>query len=72
MCTASMSTFFDVNLHPCKEHFKRLNKKQKLDVIHRGVNPENDELMSTIKNLTKEVQNFILSTKRFTAMEIEI
>ena len=68
MCTASMSTFFDVNLHPCKE----LNKKQKLDLILRGVNPENDELLSANENLTKEVQNFILSTKRFTAMEIEI
>ena len=53
-------------------NFIRLNKKQKLEVILRGVNPENDELLSTNKTLTKEVQNFILSTKRFTAMEIEM
>ena len=53
-------------------NFIRLNKKQKLEVILRGVDPENDEFLSTNKTLTKEVQNFILSTKRFTAMEIEM
>ena len=53
-------------------NFIRLNKKQKLEVILRGVNPEKDEFLSTNKTLTKEVQNFILSTKRFTAMEIEM
>ena len=51
-------------------NFKRMNKKQKLDVILRGVNPENDELLSTNKTLTNEVQNFILSTKQFTEIEI--
>ena len=53
-------------------NFKRLNKKQKLDIILAGVNPENYELLSTNITLSKEVQNFILSTKRFTAMVIEI
>ena len=53
-------------------NFKRLNKKQKIDIILAGVNPENYELLSTNITLSKEVQNFILSTKRFTAMVIEI
>ena len=50
-------------------YFKRLNKKQKLEIILRGVNINNEEILSTNITLTKEVQNFILSTKRFTAME---
>ena len=52
-------------------NFIRLNKKQKLEVILRGVNIENEELLQTNITLTKAVQNFILSTKRFTAMENE-
>ena len=50
-------------------YFKRLNKKQKLEIILRGVNIDNDEILSTNITLTKEVQHFILSTNRFTAME---
>ena len=53
-------------------YFKRLNKKQKLELILRGVNIENQELLSTNITLTKEVQQYILSTKRFTAMENEL
>ena len=63
------------NLFDLIEHyvpnFIRLNKKQKLEVILRGVNIENEELLQTNITLTKAVQNFILSTKRFTAMENE-
>ena len=52
-------------------NFIRLNKKQKLEVILRGVNIENEEILQTNITLTKAVQHFILSTKRFTAMENE-
>ena len=55
------------------EHFvpnyNRLNKKQKLDLILNGVNIDNEEFLSTNTTLTKAVQNFILSTKRFTVIE---
>ena len=49
--------------------FKRLNKKQKLDIILRGINIDDSELFQTNVTLTLAVQNFILLTKRFTAME---
>ena len=50
-------------------NFNRLNKKQKLDIILRGVNIDDSELFQTNVTLTLAVQNFILLTKRFTAME---
>ena len=50
-------------------YLKKLNKKQKLEIILRGVNINNEEILSTNITLTKEVQNFILSTKRFASME---
>ena len=52
-------------------YFKRLNKKQKPEIILRGVNIENHEILSTNITLTKEVQQYIISTKRFTTMETE-
>ena len=45
--------------------FNRFNKKKKLDLILNGVNIDNEEIISTNTTLTKAVQNFILSTKRF-------
>ena len=50
------------------EHYKT-DTHQKLEIILRGVNINNEKILSTNITLTKEVQNFILSTKRFTAME---
>ena len=46
-------------------NFNRLNKKKKLDLILKGVNIDDEEFISTNTTLTKAVQNFILSTKRF-------
>ena len=45
--------------------FKTLNKKKKLDLILRGVNLEKEEFISTNITITKAVQHYILSTKRF-------
>ena len=47
-------------------NFNRLNKKQKLDIIIKGVDIENEDLLSTNITLTKAVQKFIISSKRFT------
>ena len=49
--------------------FTRLNKKQKLEIILRGINIDDDEYISLNTSLTKAVQNFILSTKRFASTE---
>ena len=46
-------------------NFPRLNKKQKLDIILRGVDIDNPEILSTNITLTKSVQNYIISSKRF-------
>ena len=60
------------NLFDLIEHyvpkFQRLNKKQKLEIILRGVTIEHDDFLSTNIILTKAVQNYILLTKRFTAL----
>ena len=45
--------------------FPNLNKKQKLDIILRGLDIDNPEFIQLNNTLTKYVQNFILSTKRF-------
>ena len=45
--------------------FTNLNKKQKLDIILRGLDIDNPDFTQLNKTLTKYVQNFILSTKRF-------
>ena len=44
--------------------FKTFTKHKKLDIILRGINPENDELVSTNTTLTIAVQNFITHTNR--------
>ena len=46
-------------------YFKTLNKKQKLNIILRGVDIENEEILSTNITITKAVQRFIISSKRF-------
>jgi hypothetical protein len=51
--------------------FPNLNKKQKLEIILRGIDIDNPELTHLNKTLTKAVQNFILSTKRFTIIDDE-
>ena len=45
--------------------FKNFNKRRKLDLILRGYNIDNPDLLSLNTTLTVEVQNFILQTKRF-------
>ena len=51
--------------------FPNLNKKQKLDIILRGIDIDNPELKHLNKTLTKAVQNFIMSTKRFVTIDEE-
>ena len=51
--------------------FQRLNKKQKLEIILRGVNIEIEDFLSTNIILTKAVQNYMLLTKSFTALEVD-
>ena len=46
-------------------NFPRINKKLKLDLILRGVNIDDKDFYHTNTILTKAVQNFIISTKRF-------
>ena len=50
-------------------NFSRLNKKNKLELILRGVNIDNDDFLQTNTILTKSVQNFILQTKRFSSID---
>ena len=50
-------------------NFSRLNISQKLDIILNGVDPENLEFTSTNTTITYSVQENILATTRFTAME---
>ena len=49
--------------------FPNLNQKQKLDIILRGIYIDNPEFIGLNKTLTKAVQNFIISTKRFITIE---
>jgi hypothetical protein len=53
-------------------NFNRFNNKQKLELILKGVNIDNSEFFQTNVTLTLAVQNVILLTKGFTAMENEI
>ena len=61
-------TLFDLFEHYIP-NFPNLNRKRKLDIILNGVNIDNEEFTKTNTTLTKAVQNFILSTKRFTTIE---
>ena len=45
--------------------FPRLNRKQKLDILLKGINPDDEQFTQLNTTLTKAVQHFILSTKRF-------
>ena len=49
--------------------FARLNRKQKLDILLKGINPDDNKFTQLNTTLTKAVQNFILSTKRFASIE---
>ena len=49
--------------------FASLTKKKKMDIILRGLNIDNPDFLSLNTTLTKAVQNFILTTKRFTLNE---
>ena len=57
-------TLFDLFEHYIP-NFKNLNKKQKLEIILRGVNIENPDYFKTNVTLTIGVQKFIFNTKRF-------
>ena len=46
--------------------FSTLTKKKKLDIILRGMKSDNPDFLSLNTTLTKAVQTFILTTKRFT------
>ena len=50
-------------------NFNRLPKKKKLDLIIRGINIDDEDYLPINTILTKAVQQFILSTKRFTLIE---
>ena len=45
--------------------FKNLNKKQKLNLLLKGIDTDDPEYSYLNKTLTISVQNFILATKRF-------
>ena len=61
-------TLFDLFEHYIPK-FPNFNRKRKLDIILNGVNIDDKEFTHTNTILTKAVQNFILSTKRFTTIE---
>ena len=44
---------------------KNLSKQKKLEIILRGIDIENQDLLQLNTTLTISVQNFILHTKRF-------
>ena len=45
--------------------FSNFTKNRKLDIILRGIDIENEDLLRTNTSITIAVQNFILQTKRF-------
>jgi len=46
-------------------NFQRMNRNQKVDILIRGIFIDNPEIISTNIILTKAVQTFIISSKRF-------
>ena len=46
-------------------NFQRMNRNQKFDILLKGIDIENPEIISTNITLTKAVQKFIISSKRF-------
>ena len=57
-------TLFDLFEHYIPK-FPNLNKKQKLEIILRGIDIENPEYLQTNITLTIGVQKYIFNTKRF-------
>ena len=57
-------TLFDMIEHYIPK-FKRLNKKEKIDIIILGFNIDNHDFLHINTVITKSVQHFILKTKRF-------
>ena len=49
--------------------FARLNRKQKMEILLKGINPDDDKFTQLNTTLTKAVQHFIVSTKRFASIE---
>ena len=49
--------------------FPKLNRKQKLDILLRGINSDDEKCTQLNSTLTKAVQHFNLSTKRFATIE---
>ena len=52
--------------------FARLNRKQKMEILLKGINPDDDKFTQLNTTLTKAVQNFIVSTKRMHLLKIKI
>ena len=52
-------------------NFNRLTKKRKLDLILQGLDKDNPDFLPLNTTLTKAVQNFVLTTKRFSYSELE-
>ena len=50
-------------------NFPRLNRSEKFDIIIRGVDIKNTEFISTNTRITKAVQKFIITSKRFSINE---
>ena len=46
-------------------NFQRMNRNQKFDILIRGIYIDNPEIISTNIILTKAVQTYIISSKRF-------
>ena len=57
-------TLFDLFEHYIPK-FPNLTKKQKLEIILRGIDIENPEYLQTNITLTIGVQKYIFNTKRF-------
>ena len=46
-------------------NFQRMNRNQKFDILLKGIDIENPEIISTNITLTKAVKKFLISSKRF-------
>ena len=51
--------------------FNKLTKKRKMDLILHGLDKDNPDFLPLNTTLTKAVQNFVLTTKRFTNSELK-
>jgi hypothetical protein len=64
LCLPERQTLFDL-IDYYLPNLSNWTKKKKLDLILRGINIDNPDLLGTNTTLTKAVQNFILNTNRF-------